>query len=115
MQPAGVWHCNLRGLRLNTRHLCCFVLLLLRPCAHPRRVSEDFEHDPVSHMMQLPEWLGLDPALVSAVFQQRATVPNSKLHIGHYDSKPSDGTLQQLRTFFAPHNERHLCLLGGNP
>lgn len=88
-----------------------FALLPLRPCAHPRRVSEDYEHDPISHMMQLPQWLGLDPALVSPAFKLRAKVPNAKLHIGHYDSTPSEETLQQLRTFFAPHNERLFKLL----
>lgn len=83
--------------------LCC--------CGHASRVSEDFQRDPISHMMQLPEWLGLDPALVSEEFKKRAQNNGGRMHVGRYDAHPLESTMQQLDAFFAPHNERLFKLL----
>lgn len=74
------------------------------------RVSEDFQHDASSHLLQLVDWLGLDPKLTS--HDHKSGVPiKTKLHVGRYESQPEDATMNMLREFYAPHNERLFKLL----
>lgn len=61
-------------------------------------------------MLQLVDWLGLDPTLTSPQYTSGSPL-HTKLHVGKYESQPASDTMSMLREFYAPHNERLFKLL----